>query len=66
MVETSPRDTAFIGPSDSTGNVWFPQDYLSLAIPIKIARRMADDLENSFIAKRAAVAYPEQRDEIRP
>jgi len=66
MVEKAPRDTVFVGPSDPTGNNWFPQDYLSLAIPIKIARRMADDLENSFIAKRPTVAYPERRVEIRP
>jgi hypothetical protein len=64
MVETSPPNTAFVGPSDPTGNVWFPQDYLSLAIPIKIARRMADDLEGSFIAKRPSVAYPEKRVQI--
>jgi hypothetical protein len=64
MVETSPPDTAFIGPSDPTGNVWFPEDHLSLAIPIKIARRMADDLEDSFIAKRPFVAYPRQRAQI--
>ena len=61
MVENSPRDVAFVGPSDPMGNNWFPQDYLSLAIPIKIARRMTDDLEDSFIMKRPVVAYPEQR-----
>lgn len=65
MVEKSPADTAFIGPSDPTGNMWFPQDHLSLAIPIKIARRMADDLEHSFIAKRPFIAYPKQRAQIR-
>ena len=64
MVETSPPNTAFVGPSDPTGNVWFPQDYLSLALPIGIARRMADDLEDSFIAKRPFVAYPEQRAQL--
>lgn len=64
MVETSPPNTAFVGPSDPTGNVWFPQDHLSLAIPIKIARRMADDLKDSFIEKRPSVAYPEQRVQI--
>jgi hypothetical protein len=61
MVEKAPPDTAFVGPSDPTGNKWFPEDYLSLAIPIRIARRMADDLEDSFIMKRPTVAYPEQR-----
>jgi len=65
LVEKAPPDAVFVGPSDPTGNKWFPQDYLSLAIPIKIARRMADDLENSFITKRATVAYPEERVEIR-
>jgi uncharacterized protein (DUF169 family) len=65
MVENSPRDAAFVGPSDPTGNNWFPQDYLSLAIPIKIARRMADDLECSFIVRRPTVAYPEQRLKLR-
>ena len=64
IVEKAPLDTVFVGPSDPTGNKWFPQDYLSLAIPIKIARRMADDLENSFIAKRPTVAYPAQRVKI--
>ena len=61
MVENCPPDSAFFGPSDPTGNRWFPENYLSLAIPIRIARGMADDLENSFIMKRPTVAYPEQR-----
>jgi len=61
MVEKAPRDTVFVGPCDPTGNSWFPQDHLSLAMPIGIARRMADDLENSFITKRPTVAYPENR-----
>lgn len=61
MVEKFAPDASVVGPTDPTGNRWFPQDYLSLAIPIKIARRMAEDLENSFIMKRPAVAYPEQR-----
>jgi hypothetical protein len=61
MVENAPADAVFVGPCDPTGNSWFPQDFLSLAIPIKIARRMAEDLESSFITKRRSVAYPEQR-----
>ena len=64
MVEKAPVDTVFVGPCDPTGNTWFPQDHLSLAIPIKMARRMADDLEDSFITKRPTVAYPEQRVEV--
>jgi len=65
LVETSPSETAFIGPTDPTGNVWFPEDHLSLAIPIQVARRMTDDLEHSFIAKRPFVAYPRRRAQIR-
>jgi hypothetical protein len=61
MVENAPPSAVFLGPCDPTGNSWFRQDWLSLAIPIKIARRMAEDLEDSFIVKRPSVAYPEQR-----
>ena len=64
MVEKAPVDTVFVGPCDPTGNTWFPQDQLSLAIPIKMAKRMADDLEDSFVTKRPTVAYPEQRLEV--
>jgi hypothetical protein len=64
MVEKAPIDTVFVGPCDPTGNAWFPQDYLSLAIPIKIAARMAEDLDSSFITKRPSVAYPEERIEV--
>jgi hypothetical protein len=61
MVEHAPAGAVFVGPCDPTGNSWFPQDFLSLAMPIKIARRMAEDLEVSFIARRPNVAYTEQR-----
>ena len=61
MVEKAPKDAVFVGPCDPTGNSWFPPDYLSLAIPVKIARRMCEDLDQSFIVKRPKVAYPERR-----
>ena len=64
MVENAPTDAVFVGPCDPTGNSWFPQDHLSLAIPVKIARRMAEDLESSFIIKRPSVAYPEHRAKV--
>ena len=64
MVEKAPVDAVFVGPCDPTGNIWFPEDHLSLAIPIRIARRMAYDLENSFITRRPTVAYPAQRMEL--
>lgn len=59
MVQNAPSNAVFLGPCDPTGNYWFPPDLLSLAIPIKIARRMSEDLEVSFIVKRSTVAYPE-------
>lgn len=61
MVENAPGDAVFVGPCDPTGNSWFPPDHLSLAIPINLAKRMSEDLESSFIIKRATVAYPERR-----
>lgn len=61
MVEKTPAEAVFLGPCDPTGNSWFPPDHLSLAIPIKIARRISEDLESSFIVKRPTVAYPEHR-----
>jgi hypothetical protein len=64
MAENAPRDTVFLGPADPTGNYWFPPDHLSLAIPIDMARRMCDDLDESFIVKRPKVAYPIRRTKV--
>ncbi len=61
MAERAPRDAVFLGPLDPTGNLWFPKDFVSLAIPIEMARSMASDLEQSFIAKREGIAYPKKR-----
>lgn len=61
MAEKAPKDTIILGPCDPTGNSWFPPDLLSIAIPIKVARQMAEDVDRSFIAKRPQVAYPESR-----
>jgi hypothetical protein len=61
MVQNAPADAVFVGTCDPTGNSWFPPDHLSLAIPIRIARRMSEDLEASFIVKRPTVAYPKRR-----
>ena len=66
IVENAPTDAVFLGPCDPTGNSWFPQDHLSLAIPMKVARRMAQDLESSFIIKRPNVAYPDERTPLNP
>ncbi|MHA1414031.1 MAG: DUF169 domain-containing protein [Promethearchaeota archaeon] len=55
------ENTIIIGPTDPTGNYWFPENFLSIGIPFKIAERMALDLEKSFIKKRPTVAYPSKR-----
>jgi len=61
MAEKGPTNCIIIGPTDPTGNYWFPQNYLSLGIPFEIAERMAQDLDQSFITKRPKVAYPERK-----
>lgn len=61
MAENGPRDCIIIGPTDPTGNYWFPQNYLSMGIPFEIANRMANDLDESFIIKRSEIAYPVKR-----
>ena len=61
MAERAPRDAVFLGPDDPTGNSWFPEDFLSMAIPIMMARRMCEDIDQSFIVKRPKVAYPAKR-----
>jgi hypothetical protein len=61
MAERGPKDCIIIGPSDPTGNFWFPLNYLSMGIPFEIANRMAQDLDQSFITKRSNIAYPIKR-----
>ncbi|MFW9875761.1 MAG: DUF169 domain-containing protein [Candidatus Thorarchaeota archaeon] len=61
IIEKGPKNCIIIGPTDPTGNYWFPQYYLSMGIPLDIARRMANDLDDSFIIKRSQVAYPIKR-----
>ena len=61
LSEKAPRNTAFVGPVDPTGNIWFPPDELSLAIPFEMARRIASDIEGSFLSKRPGVAFPVKR-----
>ncbi|MHA2283995.1 MAG: DUF169 domain-containing protein [Promethearchaeota archaeon] len=61
MAESGPKNCIIIGPTDPTGNYWFPHSYLSLGIPYEIAKRMAQDLDQSFISKRPEIAYPKRR-----
>ena len=61
LSEKAPRNAAFIGPVDPTGNVWFPPEMMSMAIPFEMARRMAENIEDSFLARRPEVAFPVKR-----
>ena len=66
MAENAPKDSAYIGPTDPTGNPWLPPDLLLMGIPIALAQQMATDLEESFICKRGKIAYPEKRVVVKP
>jgi len=61
LAEKAPKNTVFLGPTDPTGNVWFPPELMAMGIPTKKARQMAESLGESFIVKRAKVAYPERK-----
>lgn len=65
MAEKAPKNTIFLGPTDPTGNIWFPRELMAMGIPIKKARQMADSMDDSFIVKRPKVAYPERRLELK-
>ena len=61
MTESSPHNSVILGPTDPTGNFWFPQNFMSMGIPFNIAKQMAEDADSSFIGKRPKIAYPERR-----
>ncbi len=61
IAENSPKNCVIIGPMDPTDNYFFPPDILAIGIPIEIAKRMSKNIEDSFITKRADVAYPKER-----
>ncbi|AKB28076.1 hypothetical protein MSSIT_1357 [Methanosarcina siciliae T4/M] len=61
MAEKAPKDSAFVGPADPTGNPWLPPELMIMGIPAGLAQQMAADLEDSFICKRSRIAYPEKR-----
>ena len=65
MTEKGPKTAAILGPFDPTGNRWFPPTLLSLALPLKLAQRMCDDLPESFLSKRVQVAFPRKRSPIK-
>jgi len=57
-----PKDTAFLSPFVPEGNKWFPADMLALGIPIAVARRMAEDYELSFAARKPEITYPKEKE----
>ena len=64
MSANSPRNAMFAGPTDPTVNHYFPHDFMGVGIPIKVAKRMCEPIEESFVVKRPHVAYPEKRDAL--
>ena len=66
LMETNSKRNVIVGPTDPTGNYWFPENYLSIGIPHDTANRMALDLDSSFIIKRPKVAYPPNHASILP
>jgi hypothetical protein len=64
MAEKAPAGSAYLGPTDPTGNKWFPETMMSLGIPVKLAIAMCEDLDGSFIIRRPHVAYPEAREDL--
>jgi hypothetical protein len=53
MAENAPKDSAYVGPTDPTGNPWLPQELMIMGIPIALAQQMAADLDESFICRRS-------------
>ena len=64
MAERSPRESASLGSMDPTVNSWFPRDEMFVSIPYKVAKRMFEDLDSSFLVRNPGVAMPECRDRI--
>lgn len=65
MAENAPKNSAYIGPVDPTGNTWLPPELMTMGIPSGLAQQMGADLEESFICKRSKIAYPENRTVIK-
>lgn len=65
MTEKAPKRTVFMGPTDPTGNLWFPPELMAMGIPIEKASEMAKNVDESFIGKKPKIAYPERRPELK-
>ena len=56
MAENASSSKIFLGPTDPSARIWLPEDCLAMGIPIEIARKMAEGVKRSFLAKRDNVA----------
>lgn len=63
MAKGAPKDKAYIGPTAADGNPLIPPDMMVMAIPAKIARRMADGVDNSFVVKCPETTFPAEYDQ---
>jgi hypothetical protein len=59
LAANAPAESAFIGPQDPTVNWALPPDLLAIGLPIAVARRVAENRDRTFIAKRPSVAFPD-------
>lgn len=66
LATDAPKDAAYIGPTDPTGNMWFPPDLMVIGVPVAIAQQMAADADASFIGKRSRIAFPLHRVPVKP
>jgi hypothetical protein len=52
LSKKAPRNRLFLGPTDPSAREWLPEGYMTMGIPTKMARVMADDVKNSFLSDR--------------
>jgi hypothetical protein len=45
-----------VGPTDPSARDWLPEDCMIMGIPVEIARKMTEDINRSFLAKRDDVS----------
>jgi hypothetical protein len=51
-----------MGPQDPTVNRSLPPDLMAIGLPVTVARRVAENIDRSFITKRPSVAFPDRGD----
>jgi hypothetical protein len=51
MAENSDSARIYLGPTDPSAKSWMPENYLAMGIPVEIARKMAQDIDASFLER---------------